>query len=112
MLKLSVGEKLYRFFFFQKTRLDEELGFHDGILREAIQVSHMDDGKLFFKGRMKTPLRKTPLNWHLASFEPGFGASSGTGILTFVAFAGCFAMAGSRASPHSFGLFSRSFWSG
>jgi hypothetical protein len=111
MLKLSVREKLHRFFLFQKARLDEELGVHYRILLEAIEVSHVDDGKLFFKRGMEPPLRKAPLNWHLASLEPGFGASSGTGILTFVAFAGCFAMAGSGASPDSFDLFSRSFWS-
>jgi len=69
----------------------------------------MDDGKLFFKRGMKPSFRKTPLNGHLTSLKPGFGASPGAGILTFGAFAGGFAMAGPNASPHSFDLFSRSF---
>jgi hypothetical protein len=109
MLELSVREKLHRFFLSEEAGLDEELGFHHRILREAIEVSHVDDGKLFLKRRMKSPFRKATLNWHLTSLEPGFGTSSGTGILTLMAFAGCFAMAGSSASPDSFNLPSRSF---
>jgi hypothetical protein len=93
MLKLSVREKLHRFFLFEKARLDEELRFHHCILREAIEVSHMNDGNLFLKRGMKPPLRKTPLNRHLTSLKPRFRTSSGAGILALVAFARCLAMA-------------------
>jgi hypothetical protein len=89
--------------------LDEEKGVHHRIFGEAIEVSHVDDGKAFFKRGTKPPFRKATLKRHLASLEARFGPSAGTGILTFGSFAGCFAMAGSDASPHSFNLLSRSF---
>jgi len=93
VLKLSIGKKLHRFFSLQKAGLDQEMGFHHRIFREAIEVSHVDDGKVFPKRRTKSPFRKASLKGHLASLKAGFGSSAGTGILAFVAFAGCFAVA-------------------
>ncbi len=109
MLKLSVRKKLHRFFRSEKARLDEELRCHHGILREAIEVTDMDDRKVFSKKGSKPPFRKASLKRHLTSLKPRLGSSPGTRILTFVAFTGCFAVAGSNASPHPFSLFSRSF---
>jgi hypothetical protein len=109
MLKLSIGEKLHRLFILEQARLDEETGFHHRIFREAIEVSHVDDDKASSKRGTKPPFRKASLKRHLTSLKARFGSSPGTGILTLVAFAGCFAVARSNASPHSFGLFSRSF---
>jgi hypothetical protein len=109
MLKLSIREKLHRFFLFEKARLDEEMGFHHRIFGEAIEVSHVDDRKVFLERGAKPPFRKASLKRHLTSLKARFGSPAGTGILTFGPLAGCFAMAGSNASPHSLGLSSRSF---
>jgi len=105
MLKFSIREKFHRFFLFEKARLDKEIGFHHRIFREPIEVSYVDDGEVFLERGTKSPLRKPPLKRHLTSLKARFGSPAGTGILAFVALAGCLAMAGPNASPHSFALF-------
>jgi hypothetical protein len=109
MLKFPIREKLDRFLFFKKARLKQEIGFHHRIFREAIEVSHMNDGKVFFKRGTKPSFGKASLERHLASLKTRFGSSPGTGILTFGSPAGCFAMARSNSSAHSFPLSSCSF---
>jgi hypothetical protein len=109
MLKLPIGKKLDRFLSFKKTGLKEEIGFDHRILREAIEVSHVDDGKVFLKRGTKPPFGKASLNRHLTSLKARLDSSSGTGFLAFGAFAGRFAMAGSNPSAHTFSLFSCSF---
>ncbi len=110
VLKFSIREKLHRFFLFEKAGLDKEIGFYHRIFREPIEVSHVDDGKVFLKRGTKSPFRKPPLKRHLTSLEARFGSPAGARILTFVAFAGGLAMTGPNPSPHSFCLFCRSFW--
>ena len=108
MLKFSIGEKLHRFFFFQKAGLNEEIGFYHRIFREAIEVPHVDHGKVFLKRGAKPSFRKASLKRHLTPLKARLGSSPGTGILTFGAFASCFAMAGTNPPAHTFSLFPRS----
>jgi hypothetical protein len=108
MLKLSIGEKLHRFFFFQKAGLNEEIEFYHRIFREAVEVSHVDDGKVFLKRGAKPSFRKASLKRHLTPLKARFDSSPGARFLPFGTFAGCFAMAGTNPSAHTFSLFSRS----
>jgi hypothetical protein len=110
MLQLPISEELYRSLLFKEPGLKQEIGFHHRFFREAIEVSHMDNGELFFKGRMKSSLGKASLKGHLTSFKARFGSSSGTGILALGSPTGRFAMAGSNSSPHPLRFFSRSLW--
>jgi hypothetical protein len=108
MLKLPIRKKLDTFFFFCKARLKQEIGGHHRILRETIEVPHMDDGKVFFERGTKPSFGKPTLEGHLASLKTRFGSSPGTGILAFGPPAGSFAVTRSNASSHSLFLFSRS----
>jgi hypothetical protein len=110
MLKLPISEELYRSLLFKEPGLKQEIGFNHRFFRKAIEISHMDNGKLFFKGRMKSSFGKASLKGHLTSLETRLGSSSGTGILAFGSPAGRFAMAGSNSSPHPLMFFSRSHW--
>jgi hypothetical protein len=104
VLKFPIGEKLYRPPLFQKARLEQEVGFHHGISWETIEISNMDDLKVFFKWVTKPPFGKASLEGHLPSLKTGLGPSAGTGVLTFGASAGRLAMPRPNPSSHPFPL--------
>lgn len=109
MLKFPIRKKLDPFLFFCKAGLNQKIGVHHCILRETIEISYMDDGKVFFKKGTKPSFWKPTLKRHLTSLKTRLGSSPGTGILAFGPLTGRFAMAGSNASSHPLFLFSRSF---
>jgi hypothetical protein len=110
MLQFPTSEKLYRFLPFEKAGLKQKFGLHHRLFRETIEISHMNDGKVFFKGGMKSSFGKASLEGHLASLETRLGSSSGTGILALGSPTGRFAMAGPNPSPHPLMFFPRSLW--
>ena len=105
MLELPIGKKLDGLSLFpEETGLEQQVGFHDGILRETIEILDVKDGESLLKRRTKPPFGKAPLDGHLASLKSGLDPSSGTGLLAFGSFAGCFAMAGANPSSYPFSL--------
>jgi hypothetical protein len=75
MLKFPIRKKLDPFFLFCKARLNQEIGVHHRILRETIEVPHMDDGEVSFKRGTKPSLGKPTLEGHLTSLKTCLGSS-------------------------------------
>jgi hypothetical protein len=109
MLKLAISEELDGLFLLQKAGLKQQIGFHDSVFWKTIEISHMDDGKVFLKWRTKPSLGKPALEGHLTALKTCFGPSPRTRILPFGSPAGRLAMSGSNPSAHSLSFFSCSF---
>jgi hypothetical protein len=77
MLEFPVGKKLDSLSPFpDETGLEQQVRFHDGILRETIEVLDVDDGESLLKRRTKPPLGKASLNGHLSAFKTGLDPPS------------------------------------
>jgi hypothetical protein len=109
VLELPIREKLYQISLLaKKARLEQEFGFHHGISWETIEVSHMEDGKFFFKRRTKTSFGNPSLKGHLPSLKTSLRPPTGSSILALASSAGCLAMSRTNPPSHTFPFFSRS----
>ena len=86
----------------QKPFFDEQSGRYFAPRRKSFQLFKINDRRFNSKGIMETTLGKTPLERHLAPFEPGARSSSRPGALSLVASARGLPMAGAVSSADAF----------